>query len=73
MPDSSPRVLIALRAYRVCTVATIRGQPPVNHPKQRPPKQPIEPQKTLIASTKPFFLRFFLRLPIIPAGLVEAS
>ena len=45
--------------HRVRTVATISGQTPVKHPKMYPPKQPIEPQKTLVASKPPVFLAFF--------------
>ena len=36
----------ANRVHRVRTVAPMSGQPPVNHPKMCPAKQPIQPQKT---------------------------
>ena len=51
--------VVAQCAHRVRTVATISGQTPVNHPKMHQPKQP-EPQKILIARTRPVFLRFVL-------------
>ena len=35
--------VVAPRAHRVRTAATIRGQTPVHHPKMHPPKQPIKP------------------------------
>ena len=50
--------VVAPHAHRVRTVATISGQTPVNHPTMYPPKQPIEPWKTLVASTPPVFLGF---------------
>jgi hypothetical protein len=51
--------VLARRAHSIHTVAPIRGQALVNHPKH-PPKQPIEPQKTLVASTTSFFLVFMV-------------
>ena len=43
----------APRAHRVRTVATISGRPLVH--KMRPPKQPIEPWKSVVASATPVF------------------
>ena len=53
--------VIAPHAHRVHPVRTVAtsGQTPVNHPKMHPPKQPIEPQKTLVASTPPVLLGLF--------------
>ena len=44
--------------HRVRTVATISSQTWVNHPNMYPPKQPMQPQKTSVASTPPVFLGF---------------
>ena len=52
-------VVLALHTHLVRTLTTTRGQTPVNHPKKHPCKQPIEPKKTLVAGTNPFFLVFF--------------
>ena len=54
------------RAHRVRAAATISGQTPVNHPKMHAPKQPIQPQKTLVASTPLVFPGFFSFVPINP-------
>ena len=37
-------------------------QTPVHHSKMHPPKQPIEPEKSLVASTRPVFLGFPLMI-----------
>ena len=54
--------------HRVRTVATIQDQPLVNHPKMHPPKQPIEPQKSLVTSTRPFFRGFFYSCHFLEAS-----
>ena len=36
-------------------------KPPVHHPKMHPPKQPIEPQKSAVASARPVSLGFYGR------------
>ena len=47
--------VVAPRVHGIRTVATIRGQTAVNHPKMHPPKPPMQPQKTLDANTHPVF------------------
>ena len=56
--DTSQPQWVLLHCVR--PVATICGQRPVNHPKLHPPKQPIEPKKTLVPTTRPFFPGFFM-------------
>ena len=53
-------------AHRVRTAATIGSQTPMNQPKMYPPKQPIEPQKTSVASTPPVFLGFLYDCQYFP-------
>ena len=43
-----------------CTMRALRQLTPVNHPKMYPPKQPIESQQSLLASTPPVFLPIIL-------------
>ena len=54
--------------HRARTAATISGQTLVYHPKMHPPKQPIEPEKRVVASTRPDIPGFRLRLPINHGG-----
>ena len=60
--------VVAPRAHRARTVATISGHLPDHHPTMYPPKQPIEPQKTSDASTPPVFRDFSLWLTMSPRG-----
>ena len=63
--QSATEGVVAPRAHRVRTVATVGGRTPVHHPQ---PKRSIEPWKSSVVSRRPVFLGFFLWLPINPSG-----
>ena len=59
LPQHYLERVVELCEHHVRTVVTIGGQTLVPHPKMHPPIQPIEPQKSLVASTIPIFPGFF--------------
>ena len=52
--------VVAPRTHGVRTVAMIMYHTLVHHPKMPPPKQPIQTQKTFVASTPPVSPGFLL-------------
>ena len=55
--DNSPREgVVGTRAHRVRTAATGKHRCPI--PRCTPPKQPIEPETSVVARTRPVFLGF---------------